>query len=154
MNRISKHIIYALIVTMLFLLACEKDNKCSQSTIAGVNFTLTKVNGSKVTSFYITPFNNINDTLYSSASNIYIRTLPLSVSEDSTSFKFIINDSTQDIINVYHTLKLTFTDEACGFVPEFKIDSLKYSNMGLDSIAWVFDEVTTDIENENIKLFY
>ena len=154
MVQLFKHIKYVLIVAMLLLIACEKDEKCSQSTISGMNFSLTKASDSKISKFIITPFSNVNDTLYASGTNTYIRTLPLSVSEDSSVFAFISNDTIQDGIKVYHSLKFNFIDEACGFVPEFKIDSLKYSNLGIDSIAWVFDEVTTDIENENIKLFY
>ncbi|MFB6320192.1 DUF6452 family protein [Saccharicrinis sp. FJH54] len=140
------------------LLACNKTDECNHSTIAGVNYALQKNASSIVNRVIISPFENPDDTLYNSgAASAYIKTLPLSLSSDTTAFLFIAADSidtTTDIIVFYHSMKVDFLDEACGFVPEFLLDSVKYTGQNIDSLFWLSKNVTTDIEVENIKITY
>lgn len=143
---------------LMLLISCEVSDECNSSTVAGVNFTLQKKANSIVTGFVITSMDLPNDTVYNSASSSsYIKTLPLSVSNDTTAFVFTATDTidtSNDFIVFYHTMNLTFLDEPCGFVPDFKLDSIKYTDSKLDSIVWVFKDVTTDIESENITVIY
>ncbi|MFC0877046.1 DUF6452 family protein [Saccharicrinis sp. FJH2] len=140
------------------LLSCNKTDECNHSTVAGVNYALQKNSTSIVNSIYIAPVENPEDTLYYSGSaSSYIKTLPLSLSSDTTAFLFVAGDSIDtatDVIVFYHSMKLDFLDEACGFVPEFKLDSVKYTAQKIDSLYWLNKAVTTDIEIENIKITY
>jgi hypothetical protein len=143
---------------ILFFVSCENTDECNHSTVAGVNYALQKNASSSVNSIYIAPVDNPVDTIYysGSASN-YIKTLPLSLSADTTAFLFIASDTidtTTDIIVFYHSMNLDFLDEPCGFVPEFKLDSIKYTSERIDSLYWIYKDVTTDIEVENIKITY
>jgi hypothetical protein len=154
MQKYKVYISVALLLVLFAICSCEKDENCNFSTVAGVNYTLTKTADSKVTNFFIAPSANLSDTLFASGSFGYVLTLPLSVAQNSTAFAFVANDSTTDEIVFYHSMKLSFLDEACGFVPEFKLDSFKYTTLEIDTIQWLINDVTTDIENANIKIFY
>ena len=144
----------AILLSVFTYYGCEPDKECNFSTVAVVNFSLNKDTGSTISQFILTPINSFNDTIFQSGDNRYIATLPLSISEDSTVFAFYTNSGDLDTVIFHHSMQLTLLDEACGYVPQFELLKCHYTSNALDSIAIIFRDVTTDIESDNIKIYY
>ncbi len=149
----TKHLLYIIVWVIFVLWGCHPEKECNKSTVAGVNFGLVKQPASTTTGFIITPAQRLNDTLYATGKD-FLRTLPLATSDNKTVFWFIPSTGQSDTLVVFHTMKLEFMDENCGFVPEFTIDSIAYTNINIDTILLINKLVTTDLRNENIKLVY
>lgn len=148
-----RHLLYISLSALFILWGCHPEKECNKSTIAGVNFGLIKQPASTTTGFIITPAQRLNDTLYATGKD-FIRSLPLATSDNKTVLWFTPTIGERDTLVFYHTMNLKFIDENCGFIPEFEIDSIAYSHKNIDTIMLIYNLVTTDLKNENVKLVY
>jgi len=146
----------------LFLFSrCDEENGCYDS-----------VNTLMVVSLKSSDFSNYNDlvihgvdrqalgdTILSDTLSAQSKRfpLPLSLSENSTGFVFLIG-TTRDTIFFNHTMSMKFISETCGFAPEYNIIRSSFSQ-GIDSVV-ISDKVINsksiqkNINDQNIIIYF
>jgi hypothetical protein len=94
------------------------------------------------------------DTLYNDAT-LTEAFLPLSYSDkepDTTSFVLSINN-VLDTLQFIHTKQLDFVSGECGYVFEFGLNKVGYSNFNIDTIKTSNPVIKYSKDAENIKVY-
>ena len=60
----------------------------------------------------------------------------------------------EDTLTFYYQRQLHFLSNACGYTNFYYIDSLKTTTNALDSAIIVRPDITTDVNVENVQIFY
>lgn len=153
------------------LLSCEKDDICDANTSTTPrlviqlydfnnptvlkNATNLKVIGEGMTEGIV--FNGNGNTV----------SIPLKTTENSTSFRFILNSGSASLINedeikFDYTRKNLFVSRACGFKTIFSLDTTNpysHTDATLPDLLWIKDirVEESNIENENethVKIYF
>jgi hypothetical protein len=105
-----------------------------------------------------TTFNNAyvfgleNDSMLYQNAEVNKLFLPLSFDEIST--VFVLNDSTlSETIRIYHSKTLNYISRECGFIYDFKIDSISHTNVFIDSVEIFYPYVKYGENLENVKIY-
>ncbi len=144
------------------LMSCLDNTSCGENTDAGLIFTFYKVtetNGQKKLTrnndnVVVFESGNLEDTVYAYSSEDTLRILPLQLNDTITSYVFK-KDSVMDQVEFYHTLpEAGLIDMNCGFTPIHTLTSGTFTNNYIDSIYIVYPEVSNDIFQANVYIFY
>lgn len=100
----------------------------------------------------------LNDTLppydayffQSATSNISV---PLSITDDSTTMIFMYKDSIADTIVFRYSRFMNLPSHECGFVTFFELEDVATSSNRLDS-AWISKSTVEHGESENVKIYF
>lgn len=155
-------LLFSLLLVSLSVTSCYESDTCSENNVTGINVSVTSVDtlNSSEGSWAFTP---IDDTtqLVSSDDVSYSTGIPLDMSQDSIELYFMLRDN--DTLDYYIADKVVFrytqTDMValslnCGFAPEFQISSIGYTANLLDSVFFLEDVVSTDLELTNVSFYY
>ena len=78
--------------------------------------------------------------------------LKLSYSSDTTSY-VIINQTLQDTIHFIHTKKLDFISRKCGFSFDFKLDTVYFTGIFIDSVAIINPGIKYNENFDNVEIY-
>lgn len=93
------------------------------------------------------------DSIISDNESVKKSFLPLSSFFDTTNYVVQVNNFT-DTISFVHSKELSFISEECGFIYEFKIDTVLYSNTSfIDSVVVSYPSVIYNESKENVKIY-
>ncbi len=79
--------------------------------------------------------------------------MPLSMFRDTTKYLIKINN-TSDTISFIHNKELSFISEECGFIFDFTLDTVMYSNTSfIDSVVIYDNKIIYNESTPNVKIY-
>lgn len=153
-DRISVIKMTVLLIAMTFLSSCTPES-CLEETEAFLEasfYSYSSKNPQIPDS--LTSFGLDMDTsrIYSAATGIRLARLPLNPDALSSAFTIRIN-GVADTLSFFHTSYPHLISRECGYTFYHNIDSVLFTNNGIDSI-WIRNTVVTTTDEENIRIFY
>jgi len=137
-----------LILSLLIFFGCNPDDMClsNQQTVKGSFFSMQNKSQISLLQTSIFGLGMDNDSIYKkeSVSDFF---LPLMFDKDTTSF-VVKNQMLNDTIHFIHTKKIDFISRKCGFTFSFKIDTVNFTGIFIDSVSVINPNIKY---NENIK---
>ena len=155
-----KEIIYKSLRYFLFLLiilsSCQTNQECDISTesLVKTNFYIMDADGEQavmVQNISIYGIGREDSLFYEHDTTSYVL-LPLSPVSERLEFVFAIDTYKDTILFEYET-KTYLESIACGFISNFSIDSIKYTQNVIDTIVLIKKEVTIEDE-DHVKIFF
>lgn len=165
------YIIYlmTLLIPALLITGCYEDDSCNQNTETGINITVSNsgsdastdldgLNQNSIESWRVTA---VGDTtaLVDSESD-YNTGIPLDMNDTTVTLLFKIrdNDTTDYLVDTviftYIQTDLQLLTVTCGFAPVFNITGGEFYMNTLDSVIIYEQEVSTDLQTNNVTFYY
>jgi len=146
---------FIITVGLLWLGACNKSEPVCPDTQT-FDFKLSLFREIDVTTTRL-KFYNANDSIVSEDNFPTLLSVPVDLNADSTTFYIdFINDTlptVTDKITFTHSGNIYLHDQVCGFIMEFKINSISTSKNKIDSAAWKNDQINAENES-NLEIYY
>lgn len=153
-EMIARYLIYSMLTILTILSGCTEDNFCLSNQHAmqtGFYVSNSRVQKDTVLNRAVV-FGLENDSILYQNAKVSKLFLPLSF--DGTSTVFVLNDSVfSETIYIYHTKTLNYISRECGFIYDFKIDSISHTNVFIDSVEIFYPYVKYGENLENVKIY-
>ena len=156
-----KHWLVIITLCLFLFIKCDEENGCYDSVNTLMVVSLKSSDFSVYNDLVIHGIGRqaLGDTILADTLSSQNKrfALPLSLSEDSTGFVFLIGN-TRDTVFFNHTFSMKFISETCGFAPEYDIISTSFSP-GIDSVV-ISDRVVNsksiqkNINDQNIIIYF
>lgn len=163
--------IIALLLTVIILSSCEKDDICTDETTPRLILEFYDIsNPSALKNVVSLKIKGVDESLdlgtFSGVSKIE---LPLDITVDSTKYSFILNSNgglgtppNEDFLQFDYTRNNVFVSRACGFKTVFTLNTpngVSLTDADTPDTFWIkeFNIETTNIETENethIKIYF
>lgn len=153
-DRISVIIMSVILISMTFLSSCTPES-CLEETESSLEASFYSYSSKNPqTPDSLTSFGLGMDTsrIYSAATGVRFARLPLNPDTLSSVFTIKIN-GVADTLSLFHTSYPHLISRECGYAFYHNIDSVQFTNNGIDSI-WIRNTVVTTTDEENIRIFY
>ncbi len=153
-KRDTLYIFPVLTAILLNLSSCALDS-CFDETEALLEASFYSYSAkTAITPDSLTVFGLGMDTrIYSASKAIRIARLPLNPVADSTSFIIRIN-GISDTLSFRHTNYPHLISRECGYIYFHDIDSMVFFTVNTIDSIWVRNRTITNLDEENIRIFY
>ncbi len=154
--------VFYLCIFIFFLSACDSGSDIclsNQQSVQG-NFYSSYYNYTDDVDTFVAPISivglsdgvPVDSIIYQNDSidNCY---MPLSMFHDTTQYLIKVNNSS-DTISFVHNKELSFISEECGFIFDFKLDTIMYSNTSFIDTVIIYDnEIIYNESTPNVKIY-
>lgn len=149
----KKQFIFLLFILTLFS-GCNPDDIClsNQHALQSNFFSMENKNRVIVPGTTIFGLGMSNDSIYKNE-DVSSMFLPLSFDKDTTSFVVIRQSVLKDTIHFVHSKKLTFISRNCGFTFDFKLDTVYFTGLFIDSISIVNRNIKYNENFDNVEIY-
>jgi len=155
-----KEIIYKLLIFFLFLpiilSSCQTNKECDISTESLLKANFYIMDGEEEQAVFVDPISvyglGREDSLLYENDSISSVFLPLSPVSETLGFVFAIA-TYKDTISFTYETKTYLESIECGFISNYSIDSIKYTQNVIDTIILIKKGVTIEDE-DHVKIFF
>lgn len=150
--------LFALFLILTYSLnSCQADNECETSAISHAKLDFYIIEDDKEKAVGVEGISiyglGREDSLIYEIDTISYALLQLSPAADTVGFVFDYGSFSDTISFLYKTNK-HFESIECGFIANFDIDTVKYSENAIDSVALIDNTITSEDEQEHVKIFF
>jgi len=164
--------IVLLLLVMLSLSSCEKDDICTEDTTPRLIVDFYDISNpatlKNVVNLKVTGDGSFNDLALDTFNGVSTIKLPLNPSTTSTLYHFILNSAStssnpnEDIVVINYTTNTAYVSRACGFKTIFELTNpygVVYSDATTPDTVWIQNLTveTTSITTENethVKIYF
>ena len=149
-----KNINKILVLLLLILLSgCNPEDIClsNQHALRANFFSMKDKNRVSVPNTTIFGLGMPNDSIYKDET-VTAMFLPLRFDSDTTSFVFHIQ-ALRDTIHIVHSKKLSCISRNCGFTFDFKLDTVLFTGIFIDSISIKIPNIRYNENFDNVEIY-
>ena len=151
--KTNPKILICLVISVLFS-GCSVDDMClsNQNALHGNFFSMETKKAVAVEKITIFGLGMPEDSTIYKEETVSKMFLKLSYSSDTTSY-VIIKQTLKDTIHFVHSKKLDFISRKCGFNFNFKLDTVLFTGIFIDSVAIKHSTVKYNENFDNVEIY-